>query len=179
MSVNKAIRKQIALITDTTKGQSIANCRKQIYTDGSGNWQNGLGGWSYVKLENGKVIETNSGSSTNTTSNRMEMMGVIEGLRSIVPGDEVEIYSDSAYVINGILQRWWLKWIKNGWFVGNSKKPVCNRDLWEEIIHLVNTRAVFPHHIPGHKGNPQNELADRLARKAYADLLYQHQKHKT
>lgn len=83
--------------------------------------------------------------------------------------EDIEIISDSAYVVNGINDQWHEKWVRNGWR-NSAGKPVANRDLWEEIIDLVcswpKPYVVKFTHVRGHQGHPLNEMADTLATQA-------------
>ncbi|MCK8059265.1 MULTISPECIES: ribonuclease H [unclassified Fusibacter] len=110
-----------------------------IYCDGgcSGNQSDtNIGGWGAVLEYKGTVKEL-KGGELNTTNNRMEMTALIEALKSIKNTDmNVSVYSDSAYIINCFHQKWYVNWQRNGW--KNSKKaPVENKDLWEEMLLLV------------------------------------------
>ena len=124
-----------------------------IYCDGgcSGNQSDkNIGGWGTVLEFKGKVKEL-KGSELNTTNNRMEMTALIEGLKAIKnPDIAVSIYSDSAYIINCFHQKWYANWRKNGW--KNSKKePVENKDLWEEMLRLVERHSkVNFYKVKGH-----------------------------
>lgn len=125
----------------------------KIYTDGgcSGNQNDeNLGGWGAVLEYNGHQKEMHGGA-INTTNNIMEMTAVIEGLKSLKSKDlDIHVYSDSAYVVNCFKQKWYVKWQSNGW--KNSKKePVENKELWVELIDLVNSfHSVNFHKVKGH-----------------------------
>jgi ribonuclease HI len=95
----------------------------------------------------------------------MELMGAIEGLRSLDGRRRVAIYSDSAYLVNCFRDRWYERWRQNGWR-NVQKKPVGNRDLWEALIALVERHDVSWHKVAGHSGDVLNDRADRLARSA-------------
>lgn len=112
-----------------------------IYTDGAtsnNGRQNAKGGWAaiLIKDEENQEYEIRSGGEMPTTNQRMELTGAIEGLKMIPNlsfGDEVVLYTDSAYLCNCYLNKWYVTWEQNGW--KNSKKePVANRDLWELLI---------------------------------------------
>jgi len=109
-----------------------------LYTDGacSGNQNDtNLGGWGTV-LTYGQHQKELFGGEANTTNNRMEMMAVIKGLESLNSKDlQVDVYSDSAYVIDCFTKKWYKNWQKNGWKTA-SKKPVENKELWEQLIDL-------------------------------------------
>jgi len=139
-----------------------------IYTDGacSGN-QNiqNKGGYGAVLLykDNKKEI---FGGELNTTNNRMELKGCIEALKTLKKKDiPIEIYTDSAYLCNCINQRWYIRWRQTGW-INSQKKPVENRDLWEELLYLIeDMEEIKFFKVKGHSGNELNELADKLANK--------------
>lgn len=112
-----------------------------LYTDGAcANNQSStnLGGWGTV-LEYGENVKTLFGGAINTTNNIMEMTAVIEGLKALKSKDvKINIFSDSAYVVNCFNQEWYQKWRMNGW-INSSKKTVENKDLWVELIDLVES----------------------------------------
>lgn len=146
-----------------------------IYCDGacSGN-QNRIntGGWGAILKYKGKVKEI-CGGEADTTNQRMELTACIRALEEIkTSGYMIDIYTDSAYLANCILQKWYVKWQKNGW--KNAKKePVENRDLWEKIISLLSLHKVTFHKVAGHSGNELNEKADELARTGIATVKKQ------
>ena len=135
-----------------------------IYTDGSTLTNPGKGGWAALLMEGGVEREL-TGAEAQTTNNRMEMMGVIGGLRATPYGAEVQVFSDSAYVVNCFKQGWYKNWKRNGW-VNSAGKPVENRDLWEEMLGLVRDRQVEFVKVKGHSSNEFNNRCDVLAREA-------------
>ncbi|HKW91662.1 MAG TPA: ribonuclease HI [Methylomirabilota bacterium] len=135
-----------------------------MYTDGACSGNPGPGGWGAILIEAGREREL-SGGENPTTNQRMELTAPIEGLRALEDRRRVDIYSDSAYVINCFRDRWYERWRKNGWRNSN-KKPVENRDLWEALIALVEQHDVTWHKVAGHSGDPLNDRADTLARGA-------------
>ena len=92
----------------------------------------------------------------------MEIRGALEGLRSLPRPRRVDVYSDSAYVVNCFRDKWYERWLQNGW-KNSQKKPVENRDLWEALIAEVERHQVTWHKVAGHSGDPLNDRADRLA----------------
>lgn len=138
-----------------------------IYTDGASKnnqGDNSIGGWGVV-LKHGDNIKELFGGAIDTTNNKMELQGAIEGLKALNNNDiHVEMHLDSAYVINGITS-WIHGWKKNGWKTA-SKKPVENKELWIELDELRNqfSKVEFIK-VKGHSGNILNELADKLANK--------------
>ncbi len=135
----------------------------KIYTDGSCLKNPGNGGWAAVINLNGKIIKI-SGSEKNTTNNRMELIAPINALKKIDKHKKVEIYTDSQYVKLGITE-WIHKWIKNNWLT-SKREPVKNKDLWVELYNLTNKFDIKWHWVKAHAGDPANEQADLLAKKA-------------
>ena len=127
-----------------------------VYTDGACSGNPGPGGWAWV-VPNGP---TDSGGEAPTTNQRMELMAVLDAIRTL--DGPLEIVSDSTYVVNCFRDRWWEGWIRRGW-LNNQKKPVANRDLWEPLIELYQQRDVTFRWVKGHSGDPWNDEADRLA----------------
>jgi ribonuclease HI len=144
-----------------------------IYTDGacSGNQEaTNVGGWGAVlTYGDNKNLEI-WGGEKNTTNNRMEMTACIQALEHLKrDGIEVEIFSDSAYIVNCFRQRWYAKWQRNGW--KNSKKePVENKDLWIRLLELVDRHRVTFYKVKGHSGIELNELADKLANRGIESM---------
>ena len=132
-----------------------------IYTDGACSGNPGPGGWGAVLIYNGTEKEL-SGSLDETTNNVMEITAVLEALKALREPCEVELYSDSAYVVNSFLQGWIYNWIKNGWRTAN-KEPVKNKELWEELYELTKTHNVTFHKVKGHADNAYNNRCDELA----------------
>ena len=97
-----------------------------------------------------------------TTNNRMELMAVIAGLEALNRSCEVEVYSDSQYVVNAFNQHWVDGWIKKGWKRGKNE-PVKNVDLWKRLLEAKQKHSVTFHWVKGHDGHPQNERCDELA----------------
>ncbi|PCJ17322.1 MAG: ribonuclease HI [Candidatus Cloacimonadota bacterium] len=131
-----------------------------IYTDGSCLKNPGRGGYAAILFFNQhkKIIK---GRVKKTTNNQMELMAVIESLRSIKEPCEIELYSDSQYVLNG-LKTWMKSWKKNSW--KNSKKEeVKNKDLWIELDKLREQHKMNYHWVKAHNGNKYNEEVDQLA----------------
>lgn len=132
-----------------------------LYTDGACSGNPGKGGWGAVLIF-GSIEKQMCGEKELTTNNQMEITAVIEGLKALKEPCEVEVFSDSAYVVNAFNNNWIDGWIKNNW--KNSKKdPVANRALWEELINLTNIHKVTFNKVKGHAGNKYNEICDSLA----------------
>lgn len=155
-----------------------------IHTDGgcAGNQtEENIGGWGAL-LEYNDKAKTLCGGTLNTTNNRMEMMAVIEALGALKTTSlNVEIYSDSAYLVNCFRERWYEKWRLNGW-MNASKKPVENRDLWEILIPLVERfHAVEFLKIKGHLSLSKpteirqwKEKIERYNGRTYSDDTFRH-----
>ena len=139
-----------------------------IYTDGACSGNPGPGGWGCVLIYNGIEKEL-SGGNDNTTNNIMEITAVLEGLKALKFPCEVDLYSDSAYVVNSFNQGWIYNWINKGWKTA-SGEPVKNRELWEELYALTKTHKVTFHKVKGHADNKYNNRCDELARNAINKL---------
>ncbi len=138
-----------------------------IYCDGacSGNqYSKNKGGWGAILIFKNKKKEI-CGGEINTTNQRMELTACLKALESLKSTEyPVEIFSDSAYLINCMHKKWYQKWQMNGW--KNSKKePVENRELWERLLELVEKYNPKFIKVEGHTGVVLNEKADELARK--------------
>jgi ribonuclease HI len=144
----------------------------QLYTDGACSGNPGPGGWAYIlrDLQSKKEKEA-SGAERETTNNRMELTAVIEGLAALTRPCQVALYSDSAYVLNG-LKEWMPNWKKNNWRrkQGSKWEEVKNADLWKRLDELQSTHKISFHHVKGHSGHPENERCDELAVAAYQNL---------
>lgn len=139
-----------------------------IYTDGACSGNPGPGGWGSI-LMMGKNKKEISGGKKDTTNNVMELTAVIEALKLLKRPCKVDLYSDSAYVVNAFLQNWILGWIKNGWRNSN-KEEVKNKELWQELLSLTKTHNVTFHKVKGHADNEYNNRCDELARNAIKNL---------
>ena len=139
-----------------------------IYTDGACSGNPGPGGWAAVLMykDNKKEI---SGGQKDTTNNVMELTAVIEGLKLLKYPCEVDLYSDSAYVVNSFLEVWIYNWVKNNWKTA-SKEPVKNKELWEELYNLTKKHKVNFIKVKGHSDNEYNNRCDELARNAIKDI---------
>ncbi|MEK7081327.1 MAG: ribonuclease HI [Patescibacteria group bacterium] len=135
-----------------------------IYTDGAAKGNPGRAGWGAVFLVNDKVIEIGGGTK-HATNNQMELTAPIEVLKHLKNKfsnvRHIEIVSDSKYVILGITE-WIFNWQKNNWRNAN-KKPVLNRELWEELYGLMEELKPKWTYIKGHNGDKWNERADEIA----------------
>ena len=135
-----------------------------LYTDGACSGNPGPGGWAALLVEDGaeRIV---SGAEPHTTNQRMELRAAIEGLAAVAGRRTVHVFTDSSYVMNCFRDRWWEKWERNGW-LGSTRQPVTNRDLWERLIAETRRHAVTWHKVKGHSGHPLNDRVDLLARQA-------------
>ena len=132
-----------------------------IYTDGACSGNPGPGGWGAILMAQGAKKEISGGEKV-TTNNRMELSAVIFALEKLNKPCEVEIYSDSAYVVNAFNQNWIKGWQKNGW-KNSAKAPVANIDLWQRLIELTKVHKVKFIKVKGHADNEFNNRCDELA----------------
>ena len=140
-----------------------------IYTDGACSGNPGPGGWAAILIYNGKEKEI-SGGNKNTTNNIMEITAVIEGLKALKYPCEVELYSDSAYVVNTFTQGWIFNWMQKGWKTA-SGDSVKNKELWQELYSLTKIHKVTFNKVKGHADNHYNNRCDELARDAIKKLI--------
>ena len=136
-----------------------------FYTDGACSGNPGPGGYGLVLKYNGHEKESSCGYRL-TTNNRMEILAVIRGLSMLKETCNVNIYSDSKYVIDAITQGWVYKWEANCW-MRSQKHKAANADLWEQLLVLLDEHNVEFHWVKGHAGHPENERCDKLAVNAY------------
>ncbi len=109
-----------------------------------------------------------AGGLARTTNNQMELQGLIEGLKAVPAETKVKVVTDSEYVSKGATQ--WLKgWVRNGWKTA-AKQPVKNKELWQEVHVLLQSRPHSFQWVKGHAGHEENERCDELARQAIADM---------
>jgi len=135
-----------------------------LYTDGACSGNPGIGGWGAV-LSYGGAEKEISGYEDSTTNNRMEITAVVMGLKALKYPCEVDIYSDSAYVVNAFSEGWIYGWKKRGWKKADGK-DVLNRDLWEELDSLCHTHKTKFIKVKGHADNEKNNRCDFLATSA-------------
>lgn len=140
-----------------------------IYTDGACSGNPGPGGYGAVLIYNGNEKEI-SGGEKSTTNNKMEMMGVIKALEMLKEKCDVEVYSDSAYVVNSINNKWVYSWRKNNW-IKSDKSKAKNIDLWERLLELIDYHNVKFIKVKGHADNEYNNRCDKLAVKAREDVV--------
>jgi ribonuclease HI len=133
-----------------------------VYTDGACRGNPGRGGWAWA-VPGGRFA---SGSEPATTNQRMEITAALEALRTLTAdgASDVDLVSDSTYVVNCFKDRWWQGWQRRNW-KNSQNKPVANRDLWEPLIELAvsSESNVTWRWVKGHSGDPWNDRVDELA----------------
>jgi ribonuclease HI len=133
----------------------------KLYTDGACSGNPGPGGWGAI-LRYGTHEKELSGGAPDTTNNRMELTGVIEGLSALREPCKVLVTTDSRYIVDAIEKNWLYGWKRKGW--KNSKgDPTPNVDLWEKLLPLLRSHDVTFNWIRGHNGHLENERCDQLA----------------
>lgn len=137
-----------------------------IYTDGASRGNPGPGGYGAVLMaqgSDGKVhTKELSQGYKSTTNNRMELLGPIRAFEELRYPCDVDLYSDSQYLIKAFNDHWIDGWIKKGW-VNSQRKPVKNDDLWKALLAVSRQHNVTYHWVKGHVGNEYNERCDELA----------------
>ena len=131
-----------------------------MYTDGACRGNPGPGGWGVI-LSYQDEEKTLNGFEPDTTNNRMELTAAIEGLRALKRACDVDLKTDSKYVMQGI-NDWMSNWKSNGWKTA-AKKPVKNADLWKLLDEQVKKHRIKWHWVKGHTGIEGNEMADQQA----------------
>lgn len=139
-----------------------------IYTDGACSGNPGPGGWGAVLIYK-NVKKEISGGCKNTTNNIMEITAVLEALKLLKHPCIVNVYSDSAYVVNCFNQGWIYNWMKKGWKTSGNE-PVKNKELWQELYNLTKIHKVTFNKVKGHSNNELNNRCDELARNAINNL---------
>ena len=135
-----------------------------IYTDGACSNNPGPGGWGAVLLYKDYKKEL-SGFCENTTNNRMEILAVIMAVKALKESCELEIYTDSAYVVNAFNNGWLNNWQRNGWKT-TAKKSVENIELWQELLDSLSHHSYRIIKVKGHSDNELNNRCDQLATQA-------------
>jgi ribonuclease HI len=139
-----------------------------IYTDGACRGNPGPGGWgALLKIDD--YEKEISGGEIDTTNNRMELLAAIKALECVKEQCEINLYTDSKYVMKGITI-WIIKWKANG-FKNSKKKPVANADLWVLLDDLAQQYKIKWHWVKGHAGHELNERADALANNGLDKML--------
>ena len=140
-----------------------------IYTDGASRGNPGPGGYGavleYIDPKGNLHAKELSQGYAVTTNNRMELLGVITALEALNRPCEVDLYTDSKYIVDAFNQHWVDSWIKKGWKRGKNE-PVKNVDLWQRLLKARAPHQLTFHWVKGHAGHPQNERCDQLATNA-------------
>ena len=143
-----------------------------LFTDGACSGNPGPGGWGFIlrHLKSGKEMEKSGGEAVST-NNAMELMAVVEGLRTLTRPCYVELFTDSVYVGKGLTD-WMKKWKANGWKRRDGKqlKPVKNEELWRLLDEQAAKHRIKYTRVAGHSGHPENERCDALAVAAAAEF---------
>lgn len=139
-----------------------------IYTDGACSGNPGPGGFGVI-LQYGEHRKEISEGFLETTNNRMELLAVITALESLNTPCDVDLYSDSKYVIDAVQKGWAVKWRSKNW-MRTPKDPAKNPDLWERLLHLLDVHSVTFHWVKGHAQNENNNRCDTLAVNAWKKL---------
>jgi ribonuclease HI len=134
-----------------------------LYTDGCSLGNPGPGGYGAVLIYNDNQKEITGGYRL-TTNNRMELKAVIEGLKALKEKCNVDVYSDSQYVVNAFQKGWIFNWKSKNW--KRRKREIPNTDLWKELLDLYNYHHIKFNWIRGHNGVPENERCDKLSKQA-------------
>ena len=139
-----------------------------IYTDGACTNNPGDGGYCAILIYNGieKIV---SGNEEMTTNNRMELLAVIKGLEALKEKCNVNLYSDSQYVVDAFNQSWIFSWVQNNWKTA-GKKDVKNVDLWIKLLALYNEHKITFIKVKGHSDNEYNNRCDKIAVSEYKKL---------
>lgn len=140
----------------------------QLVSDGSCLGNPGRGGWACLLKSQGQE-KMLSGGEQETTNNRMELMAVIKGLQSLKRPCQVEIVTDSQYIMKAFTEKWLENWQRNNWRTA-QKKPVKNQDLWILLLEATKTHKISWRWVKGHSGDIDNERVDTEARNAAAQV---------
>ena len=140
----------------------------KVYTDGACKGNPGPGGYGCIIVQDGKTRELKGGNKS-TTNNIMEMTAIIVALQQLKEPCQVEITTDSQYVVKGMTE-WIDGWIRKNW-VTASKQPVKNKDQWMKLLELSEPHKVKWVWVRGHNGHPENERADVLANQGVDELF--------
>ena len=132
-----------------------------IYTDGGCRGNPGVGAWGAILLSEKHNLRLEIGESEeHTTNNKMEMQAAIKALERLKNSHNIKLYSDSAYLING-MNSWIYSWQKNNW-IKSDKKPVENKDYWLKLIELSKRHSIEFIKVKGHSSNKENNRADKI-----------------
>ncbi|NLB51161.1 MAG: ribonuclease HI [Clostridiaceae bacterium] len=135
--------------------------RVTIYTDGACSGNPGPGGWAAI-IRAMDVEKEISGFEADTTNNRMELTAALKALQSLNRPCQVDLYSDSAYLVSAFNEHWIENWQKRGW-KNAARMPVANRDLWEALWQEHLRHKITWHKVKGHSDNEYNNRCDKMA----------------
>ncbi|SEJ16210.1 ribonuclease HI [Deinococcus reticulitermitis] len=156
-----AARDRLPIPAGIQPAQPVSGQVVHLYSDGACDTARGHGGWATI-LRAGERELVLSGHEEGTTNNRMELRGLLEGLKSLKRPCQVKVITDSQYLRKAFTDGWILKWQRNGWKTAGGD-PVKNQDLWEELIAQARTHALTFLWVKGHAGHGENERVDQLA----------------
>lgn len=139
----------------------------EIFTDGACRGNPGPGGWAALLRYSGHEKKM-WGAKTHTTNNRMELTAAIMALTSLTRPCNVIITTDSEYVRKGITE-WLPNWKRRDWKT-NTKAPVKNQDLWQQLDDVAAKHTITWQWVKGHSGHPENDLVDELAKQAINNM---------
>lgn len=139
----------------------------ELFTDGACRGNPGPGGWGALLRYKGREKKLYGGEA-DTTNNRMELMAAIQGLQALTKHSDVVLTTDSQYVRKGITE-WINNWKRRDWRTAD-KKPVKNRDLWQQLDALSQSHTIEWRWVKGHSGHRENEIADQLANRGIDEL---------
>lgn len=139
----------------------------ELFTDGACRGNPGPGGWGALLRYKGREKMLYGGES-DTTNNRMELMAAIQGLQALTKHSDVVLTTDSQYVRKGITE-WIDNWKRRDWRTAD-RKPVKNRDLWQQLDALTQAHTIEWRWVKGHSGHRENEIADQLANRGIDEL---------
>ena len=149
------------VVLDSGSGAEHDSDRVVIYTDGACAGNPGPGGWGAILLWRGEEKKLQGGEA-DTTNNRMELTAAIRALEALKRPCRVELYSDSAYLINAFSLGWVKRWQAENWRL-TAKNPVKNRDLWLRLCELDRIHRISWHKVKGHSSDVYNALCDAMA----------------
>ena len=140
------------------------------YTDGATSPNPGRGGWAFILVEDDVIIADQGGYEKYTTNQRMELQAALSACLDADArcalgtffGRQIIIFTDSAYLYNCYKQKWYTKWVMNGW-VNSKKEKVANQDLWEKLIPFFECPLISFSKVKGHSDNKYNNIVDELA----------------
>ena len=132
-----------------------------IHTDGGCKGNPGPGGYGAVLVSGKHRMEISAGYRL-TTNNRMDLRAAIAALELLSEPCEVDLHSDSKYIIDAFSKKWIAGWQQRGWQTA-AKQPVKNRDLWLRLLAAIGSHKIHWHWVKGHAGHAENERCDVLA----------------